>query len=687
MRWRAGEGMRAELRDLPSKQNPRYTLAMLRHVRFAAAVSVPFALLASTAGWCQQVPAQSQSAPPVASAPAAPGDALDPASPLADLPDIGVAWPDLNAAPQGEDKASTERAAVAPETRYSYHIDGLGDADGALLRQRFHDASTLEAHRKEIANAAQLDRRAREDAQLLADLLRAEGYYAARVATMVEPQQETVLVTLQAEPGPLYHLSEVKLAGIEEAGDKADRLRAAFGVKPGDPVDADAITNGLTKMREEIGQLGFPFADVTDPVITVDHLTRNAKLVLEMEPGGARKFGAIRMADDRVFGARHVQDIARFRSGQPYSTDAVDDLRRALVQTGLVASVKVTPVKAVSGDVVDLDIALEPAPPRTIAGQLGYGTGEGAQVEVDWTHRNFVRPEGALTLRGILGTREQLASATLRFNNFHARDRVLTTQFIAAHTVRDAYDARTLELSGSIERQTNIFFQKKWTWSFGADLAASDERDIDLSTNLPRRRTYFIGSLPTSLNYDGSNDLLNPTKGFRLGGRASPELSLVGRAFGYLRVQFDASVYKTVTPRVVLASRVRVGTIVGAPRDAVAPSRRYYAGGGASIRGYGYQDVGPRDANNDPIGGKSLAEFSIEARVKVWNAIGVVPFLDGGNISTKSLPTVKDFRWGAGIGVRYYSNFGPIRIDVGTPLNRRKGDPRVAVYVSLGQAF
>ena len=119
----------------------------------------------------------------------------------------------------------------------------------------------------------------------------------------------------------------------------------------------------------------------------------------------------------------------------------------------------------------------------------------------------------------------------------------------------------------------------------------------------------------------------------------------------------------------------------------IAPSRRFYAGGGASVRGYGFQAIGPRDANNDPIGGRSLAEFSIEARVRTFGNFGVVPFLDAGNISTSPLPRLTGLRFGTGLGVRYYSNFGPIRLDVGTPINPQRGDSRIAVYVSLGQAF
>ena len=104
------------------------------------------------------------------------------------------------------------------------------------------------------------------------------------------------------------------------------------------------------------------------------------------------------------------------------------------------------------------------------------------------------------------------------------------------------------------------------------------------------------------------------------------------------------------------------------------------------MRGYGFQDIGPRDVDNDPIGGRSVSEFSLEGRAR-FGDFGVVGFVDAGNIYTQSLPRFTELRYGTGLGVRYYTSFGPIRVDLGTPLNRRAGDPRVAIYVSLGQAF
>ena len=295
-----------------------------------------------------------------------------------------------------------------------------------------------------------------------------------------------------------------------------------------------------------------------------------------------------------------------------------------------------------------------------------------------------------MTVRGVAGTQEQLAAVSFRRNNWLRRDQILNAQALASHVDRDAYAAKTLSLSAGFERQSNFIWQKKWTWSLGAELIATDERDTIEATGEPRRRTFFIAAIPGSLGYDGSDDLLNPTKGFRLLGRVSPELSFESGTFPYARMQLDASAYRPVSDSMIAAGRVRLGTIVGAQRDDIAPSRRFYSGGGGSVRGYSYQHLGPRDIDGDPIGGRSLAEFALEARIRLKSFggnFGVVPFFDGGTLSTGAFPSMKDWQFGAGLGVRYYSSFGPIRLDIGTPLNRQKGDSRITVVVGLGQAF
>jgi translocation and assembly module TamA len=385
-----------------------------------------------------------------------------------------------------------------------------------------------------------------------------------------------------------------------------------------------------------------------------------------------------------------VATIARFRRGDLFKQSKVDDLRRALIATTLVSSADVQLVPVNGGRTVDLAVHLEPAPSHTIAGELGYGTGQGIRAEASWTDRNFFNPEGALTLRGVAGTKEQLAAVQFRRSNFLRRDQTLNLQASAGHQKFDAYEARTVSVSGYIERQSNFIWQKKWTWTYGPELLATDERGVFNLSGVKDTRTFLIAALPLGLGYDGSDNLLDPTSGFRLSGRLSPEISMRGGRFTYARTQIDASAYRRISDSVVAAGRIRLGTIFGTSAFDVAPSRRFYSGGGGSVRGYGYQQLGPKDVDGDPIGGRGLAEFGLEARIRLKSFggnFGVVPFIDGGSLTTRSLPNLSNFRYATGLGVRYYSSFGPIRVDFGVPLNRQKGDGPFAVTVSLGQAF
>jgi translocation and assembly module TamA len=666
---------------------------------------------------------------------------------MAVMPDLGVAWPDLAqpdaplaqlpavpggsgqlpllsppapdlAATKGKTAKAAQTTEATGERRYTLTIEGLaGLPEASDVRSRFEGLSSLQQAAGKPANVAQIDRRAREDSGLLGDLLRAYGYYDAEVdpqvgnvAAPTTSGDTRLAVTLAVEAGPAYRFTHVAVPGLADTGRDAAALGRAFDVHKGDPVNADKVNAAVASLRQALGTKGYAFATVADPDITVDHETHEAVLVLKVDPGRQMRVGAFRISGRKyVFGPRHVQLLSRLHPGDLYDTTLIEDLRRALIQTGLVSVAQITAVRTSDPQRVDLDVHLEPAPPRTIAatlgyvtgqritaGQLGYlntesvstlgyGTGQGVTAEVDWTHRNLFPPEGSLTLRGVLGSQEQLASAIFRRNNFRRRDQALAVQLTADHLNVPAFAAKTLDLAAAIERQTNIIWQKTWTYSYGVELVTSDERDDILATGEPRRATYYIAALPLSLGYDGSDDLLNPAKGFRVSAHVSPEVSFRGKAFEYVRLQLDASAYQPVG-RVVFAERVRLGSIQGARADVIAPTRRFYSGGGGSVRGFGYQKIGPRDVNNDPVGGASLAEFGLEARIRFGN-FGVVPFFDGGNLYSASLPKFTGFHYGTGLGVRYYTSFGPIRVDVGTPVNRQKGDSRVAVYVSLGQAF
>ena len=269
------------------------------------------------------------------------------------------------------------------------------------------------------------------------------------------------------------------------------------------------------------------------------------------------------------------------------------------------------------------------------------------------------------------------------------RDQVLSVDLYAQTRDTDAYNARTASFIASLEKQTTLIFQKPWAYSIGLEVVASSE--LPAANSGMGRTTYFVGALPVRGAYDGSDSLLDPKKGYRVALRVSPEISVQsGVKSTYVRTQLDASLYQPVSDGIVVAARTRLGTIQGTAIANIAPSRRFYAGGGASVRGFTYQAVGPKDAAGDPSGGRALAEFSLEARVKtglVGGAVSVVPFVDAGAVTEGTMPSLRGAKIGVGVGVRYDTNFGPIRVDIGTPLNPSKGDSRIGVYVALGQAF
>ncbi len=639
--------------------------------------------------------------------------------------DVGVPWPDLNAqspdpvvpeepvatdeagpaAPPGAspDMPQQEQVAAQPdspvladdgsERRYAVEVNGLDDlAEIGQARQRFDALSVLKERDGKPANIAQINRRMKEDEQLLKRILDAKGYYDAVIRSSIRPPEQEggrLRVVLGVQPGPRYTFSSVALPGLAVAEARVPSLRGAFRVAVGDPIDADKVQAAQAELAVALGDHGFPFATVEEPVVAIDHETAKGDLEVVVRAGGYRLFGDIVMqgASGRVFSSRHLSRIARFDRGDVYQASDVEDLRRAIIATGLASSVSLEPRDAGDAEHVDIAVDLSRAPPRTIAGELGYGTGEGARAEVSWQHRNLFPPEGALTVRGLVGTKEQAAGLVFRRNNFLRRDNILSASLSARHQNLDAFEAKTITLSSSLERQTNVLYQKKWTWSIGGELTASRETDFSEATQTETQRDYLIVAVPGSVSYDATDDLLDPTDGLRLGARISPEVAQQDGVFSYVRAQVDGSIYFPVSDTVVLAARARLGSILGGvSADRIAPSRRFYAGGGASVRGYAYQAIGPRDPDNDPLGGKSLAEFSLEARVRL-GSFGVVPFVDAGNIARGFLPHLGGLRYGAGIGVRYYTGFGPIRVDVGTPLNRQAGDSRIAVYVSLGQAF
>ncbi len=647
---------------------------------------------------------------------------LDPEAPLDDLPGLTLEAPD--------DLALPELEPLAPEEDIEFADLGLAGPTVAFTQaeteqissdltlgfpqqeppfteradfiERFTGLSTIRELDTDDDNIAQLAARAREDEKRLNELLRVYGFYDGRVIRTIGTRQ---VGEDQADPRPnvrfdiipneRYRYGAIDLGQLSTAPD-AEALRAAFEIQTGDFLQSDEIVSERADLDVTLGETGYPFAVIDDPQLLIDHERREGDLTMPVQPNGKYVFGAITSNEEEFLSGRHLATIARFDPGDVYRRTLEMDLRRAVTATGLVSSVTITPreVEPPEGDdpgVVAMDVSLQRADVRTIAGAIGYGSEEGFRVQASWEHRNFFPPEGAIKIRGIAGTQEQLAGISFRKSNFRGRDRILNIDAYASTIDSPAFEARTAALVATYERLSTLLFQKPVSWSIGLELVATGERPPVVNDIVPPRETFFVAAIPGFIQLDTSDDLLDPTEGFRIAARLSPEASRNnGMESFYLRSRVDASYYQQVSEKVVLAGRVALGSIPGAPLQSIAPSRRFYAGGGGSVRGYGFREIGPQDMLGDPSGGRSLVELGAEARIRTGlldGAVSVVPFVDAGSVSPSVTPDFDEIKIGAGVGVRYHTGFGPLRLDVAVPLTPGPDDSFVAVYVSLGQAF
>jgi translocation and assembly module TamA len=623
-------------------------------------------------------------------APVAVGDTLGPIAP--EDPELARPLPPIGSFDSTPlETAVAASGADAPELRYEVTVNGL---DTLKLDDEFKGLSALNQGKGKAANAAQVAARAREDEALAVRLMKSLGYYDATAISTIESVPNTpgrLNAVLTASPGRLYTLSSVTIDA--PAVVPADLIRHNLPLKVGDPIEAARIQGAEANVSLVLPQQGYPFVKVGDRDILLEDQapTPVGAYTLPVDPGPRSSFGKLTTEGDPVFGIDHLNVFPRFTEGQLYDQRLRDDLRDALVATGLYSTVSVEPQRTGRAgpdgtEAVDLLVRQSKGPARTLAATGGYSTGQGFRLEGSWTHRNLFPDEGALIGSAVAGTQEQGASATFRRSNAGRRDRTFSVIASAIHQNYDAYEAFTGTLAVRWSYDSTPIWQKPLTYAYGVELTGTNESVYDFARGESRRGTYGIAALPGQVVFDRSDNLLNPTKGYRLKLNLSPETSVRGAVRPYVRTMVEGTYYYPVSPSLVIAGRARAGSIQGIDRDDLAPSRRYYGGGGGSVRGYGYQRLGPFDPDGNPVGGRSLNEFALEARYRFGN-FGIVPFVDAGNSYEKSLPTFSALKFGAGIGGRFYTNFGPLRVDVATPLNPRPGDGKIALYISIGQAF
>jgi translocation and assembly module TamA len=590
--------------------------------------------------------------------------------------------------------SSDEDADIADPLRYSVIINAP-DADKNLLK-RLQNASGLRADEdRPVSGSLGLMTKARSDREQLVAALYADARYEGVVTITIDgkplddlpadaeftgPQPIPVVVDIVS--GPKFTLGTIRLEG-----DAAGLLSADYGLIAGGDASSGAVLKGEALIVRTLKEQGRPLANVTDRQIVANHATSTLDVTLTVAAGPVAGYGPTTVEGTEKVDRDFTEYMTGLKRGRQYSPQEITDARDRLLALEVFNSVTVKEADRLDADGnIPIGVQVSERKPRFFGVGGTFSNTEGLGLEGYWGHRNlFGRAE---KLR-IDGTISGIGANNLSELNYNAgimfqKPGVIgpASKFFASfRTVLehpDAYDHFSVKGSTGLSYELD----KKQTVSAEAAL------DYSRITDAFGKHKYLIASIPLQYVYDNRDNRLNPTSGFRVLAYAEPSYDILSGA-AFIKLKGEASAYQSLdsASRFVLAERVAAGSIAGTSLQNVPADRRFYAGGGGSVRGYAYQGIGPKDVDGQPIGGLSFFETSVEMRIGITDTIGIVPFIDAGSVSSKSVPNFSDVKVGAGVGLRYVTPFGPLRIDAAIPLNRDPGDPHFGIYAGIGQAF
>lgn len=573
-------------------------------------------------------------------------------------------------------------ASEADGAAYEVEISGIEDGQ---LAELVDAVSVLKSRAdRPPGSEAGLRRRIAEDRTGVLEALRSEGYYQATYQAKVDRSADPPVVRVTVAPGPLFHIGRFEARLVR--GDPAllgEPERAKLPTS-GKPARAPDVVAAEAELLSGFGERGHPFAKVAKREIKVDHATQTMDVTLEIDPGSPAVFGHLQLEGLETVKSKYVRRQLTWKEGEPYDQRKVDETRRALVRTGLFNSVQIAQPTAMEGAAeqrIPMPITFAESEHRSIGASASYATDVGFGGSVFWEHRNLLggaerlnlTAEGSQQRWALRGEFGKPAFPTAR-DTFSINGEIKDERL-------DAYDARGITSTAGVTRD------------FGGGFTASLGLGAEFSriTDNAETETFFLLSLPMQATYDTTDAPLDPSRGWRVTFGYAPHYDLAGEVGLFHRLQASIATYFPVIEedkRLILAARVSAGSLFGAAVTDVPATARFYAGGGA-LRGYAYQLAGPLDADKDPVGGKSAIEASLEARIRVTESFGVVPFIDAGNAYRNSVPDPGgEIRVAAGIGIRYFTSFAPLRADIAFPLNGRKGiDDTFQFYIGIGQAF
>lgn len=576
--------------------------------------------------------------------------------------------------------AAARAAPAAPATGIAYSVTFEG-IKGKTLRKALEASSNLVSLKdKPPPSLVALQRRAEGDLPRLQRVLRSRGYYVGTADIAIDGGRTPIRVTVKVKSGPLFKLGRHKVVFTRPPPDGIKTDAKSLGLKIGGTAAAAPILSAERSLRTALAARGHPLGKLVDRKAEADLRSGRLAVTLTMDPGPPARFGAVTISGLSRVEERFVRNRLAWKRGARYDPRRVVETRKALVDSRLFSLIKITQAEALdAGGEMPIAIELKEAKHRSLGVGAKFSTSEGLGGEVFWEHRNLFGAGEALKAELKASFLGYGAAARFRKPDFLRSDQTLGLSAEFRDERTEAYTGRFVEAGPSVRRQLDRLHAA----IVGLSLEYSSITENGFTN------TFYLLGVPLALERDNTTDRLDPTDGDRVTLKLTPYGDLEGgRPFAVARI--GGSIYRPLTKdrRIIAAFRGAYGTILGDRLRAIPANKRLYSGGGGSNRGYGFQMAGPIDLDGDPLGGRSLIEVGAELRIRVGKQFGIVPFIEGGRAYRGRMPDFsKGLLWSAGIGVRYYTQFGPLRVDLAVPLNRRSVDGRVQFYISIGQAF
>lgn len=542
----------------------------------------------------------------------------------------------------------------------------LNDSDDAALE------NALQSLIEERSKSGAVNTRAGAD--LIVRYLRAEGYYTARVIT---DQSEDAPI-FQVTPGQQFHFTalEVEAGGSREA---ATIARDALPLWSGAAVRAEDVLAAETEGLRALRNSGWPDARLEDRTVTIDHADASARAVFVYDPGVESRFGDINLQSAR-WRQSFIERLSPFETGEAASAAQMRVFESRLESLESMSSAAVTLEEPTGLDGPQqraVLVSTSPSPRHVAEAGFSLSTSEGGGVSGAYKRRNLFGGDETLDVNLNLATVQSGLQVELTAPHWRRLGQALTLEARTQREETDAYDLVEAGVGARVSRPITDTL----TLSAGADLSVSHSENETLDLNV------YTGSVSFGAVWDQRDSAIAPTQGALVSMEVSPTLLAGDASSTYFRAVAEGRRYQRLTSSLIIAGRLRAGGLIGAPLETLPPEQRFFAGGGGSARGYDYQSLSPRNADGDLIGGRSIVESSVELRWRKSRRWGGVVFVDSAGAGRDETPDFGAVRSAVGVGVRYYLDFAPLRLDIATPLDGDASDADIQIYLGLGEAF